>query len=90
MTYEEAYVISEMILRILIAAGLGALVGIEQQIRAAFEEIGSYTESFRADHHLRQQRVKMDAVVRLKPNVLAEKLSDRLAAIKGVRIDQYE
>ncbi len=64
--------------------------GIEQQIRTAFQEIGIYTEMFRADHHLRQQRVKMDAVVRLKPNVPAELLSDRVAAIKGVRIVKYE
>jgi len=64
--------------------------GIEQQIRAAFQEIGMYTESFRADHHLRQQRVKMDVTVRMKPDVPAERLSDRLAAIKGVRIVKYE
>lgn len=64
--------------------------GIENQIRTAFQEIGMYTESFRADHHLRQQRVKMDAVVRLKRAVPAEKLNDRLAGIKGVRIVKYE
>jgi putative Mg2+ transporter-C (MgtC) family protein len=64
--------------------------GIEAQIRTAFQEIGLHTESFRADHHLRQQRVKMDAVVRLKPAVPAERLSDRIAAIKGVRVVKYE
>ena len=64
--------------------------GIEQQIRAAFQEIGMQTETFHANHHIQKRRVKMDAVVRLKPSVPAEKLSDRLVAIEGVRIVKYE
>lgn len=64
--------------------------GIEQQVRTLFQENGDAIESFRADRHLRQQRVKLDAVVRLKPGQSCEALSDHLAGIKGVRVVKYE
>jgi putative Mg2+ transporter-C (MgtC) family protein len=64
--------------------------GIEQQVRNVFRENGDFIENFQADRHLRQQRIKMNALVRLKPSSLVETASERLAGIKGVRIVKYE
>lgn len=64
--------------------------GIEQQVRNIFIENGDHIENFQADRHLRQQRIKMNALVRLKPSSLVETASERLAGIKGVRIVKYE
>lgn len=64
--------------------------GIEQQVRGLFRESGDTIENFQADRHLRQQRIKMSAVVRLKPSSPVETISERLAGIKGVRIVKYE
>ena len=64
--------------------------GIEQQVRGIFNEGGEYIETFQADRHLRTQRIKMNARVRLKPASAVELYSDRLAGIKGVRIVRYE
>ncbi len=64
--------------------------GIEQQVRAVFLENGERIESFQSNRHLRQQRIKMNAFVRLKPSSAVEIFSERLAGIKGVRIVKYE
>jgi putative Mg2+ transporter-C (MgtC) family protein len=64
--------------------------GIEQQVREVIAETVRHVESFHSDRRIHRQRIKLDAVVKLKPGESPELLSARLGGIKGVRIIRYE
>jgi putative Mg2+ transporter-C (MgtC) family protein len=64
--------------------------GIETQVRQVLAETVRYTEHFRADRRMYRQRIKMNALVKLKHGDPPEVLSMRLGGIKGVRIVRYE
>lgn len=64
--------------------------GIESQVRQVIQETARYVENFRADRRIHRQRIKIDAVVKLKRGEPADTLSTRIGEIKGVRIVRYE
>jgi len=64
--------------------------GVERQVRETFKKYCREVEYFRMNRHIRRQRVRMDALVKLHGEDLLEQLSKQLAEINGVKIVKYE
>ncbi len=64
--------------------------GVVEQVRRAMESTARKVDSFRLNRHVRRQRVRMDALVKMRGGEPVEALCERLAQIQGVRIVKYE
>jgi len=63
--------------------------GVVPKIRAILQENSRALEAFRLRHHVRHQRFRVDAIVRLRRNDDVEALQQKLSELKGVKIVRY-
>lgn len=64
--------------------------GVERQVRDVLEQHCRNVEYFRLNRHIRRQRVRIDALVKLHGRELLEALTQKISQINGVRIVKYE